>query len=82
MEAFQLLLQGSNVFSLTLQDGTTYGTTFSTQFKGRGDGCQGLVNGLNFDLISKSVSAPPDPLSETGKDDGLGKGGLVGKGGS
>ena len=62
-----MLSERSNVFALTLEDGTG----FSTQLEGRGDGCQRLVYGLNLDLISESVSARPDPLSEAREDDGL-----------
>ena len=74
-EALKLLLQGSNVFSLTLDRGTW----LSTQFKGHGDGCQRLVDGLNFNLISSTVNSWPDPLSEDSEDDGSVEGRLFGK---
>ncbi len=66
-EALQLLFDWSNVCALTLEGGTT----FSTQFDGRGDCCQRCTNGLNSDFIFVTVSACPDPCSIAGEDDGL-----------
>ena len=43
---------GSNVVSLTLEGGTL----LATQFQGRGDGCECLIDGLNLDFISLAVS--------------------------
>ena len=70
-------MQGSNVGSLTLERGTL----LATQFQGRGDGCDGLIDGLNFDCISSAVSTRPDPLSEASEDDGLVEGGFFCEGG-
>ena len=66
-EAFELLLDGSNVCSLALEGGTT----LSTQFDGRGDCCQRCTNGLNSDFILVTVRACPDPCSIASEDDGL-----------
>ena len=69
-EAFYFLTERGNAFALTLEAGTS----FSSQFDGRGDGCKGLTNGLNSDFMFVTVSACPDPCSKTGEEDGLGEG--------
>ena len=44
---------------------------FSSQFQGRGDGCERFTNGLNFDFKAMAESTCPDPCSKTGEEDGL-----------
>ena len=66
-ESFQAALERGKEFSWRFVGGTL----FPTQFEGRDDGCQGVINGLNFDFMSVTESTRPDPCSITGEDDGL-----------